>query len=60
MFLLEKFHQDTYSPPNDHFKDIPELPDHHDGDHHDWEHPQVVVLTQMVVLMYNTWGPSCL
>ena len=25
-----------------------------------WEHHQVVVLTQMVVLMYNTWGPSCL
>ena len=41
-------------------RSFPELPDHHDGDHHDWEHPQVVVLTQTVVLMYNTWGPSCL
>ena len=35
MYKFDKFHQDTYSPPNDHFKDIPELHDHNDGDHHD-------------------------
>ena len=56
MFLLERFHQDTYSPPNDYFKDIPELPDHHDGDHHDWEHSQVVVLDSRVPKTYNMLG----
>ena len=42
--------------PNYHFKDIPELPVHHDGDHHDWEHPQVVVLVPRIPKTYNMLG----
>ena len=56
MYELVKCHQDTYSPPKDHFKDIPELPDHHDGVHHDFERPLFVVHIPRIPKTYNMLG----
>ena len=53
---VEKCHQDTYSSPNDHFKDIPELPNHHVGDYHDCEHFQFVLLVLRIPKTYNMLG----